>query len=133
MRRVRIVSDGKKPGHSRVLDAESGEEIEGVSAIHLLMRAGDVPVLTLETPQPCLELDVAALAETKPESDTFEDRHGRVWLRAAALAKSIRDNGIMCEIGRETAHSMTFTESLLKEWENKPVGPSKPRATSKED
>ena len=111
--KLRIESDGTWKG-TKVLDAETGEQLENVTGVHVRLprHDKDVAVAKIELIAPELIL----VADSAPESaDLLTDGKGRRWVRSKTLLKDIRGLGAVNPDGSVTCK---FTRGYLEDLED---------------
>lgn len=126
MRAVKIKADGKAPYLTHVTDADTGETVE-VTGIHVMIGVDKTPKVTLEMLAFESPLDIETedfeINETHP-LPTIKDKYGRQWVNAVWLAKTIREKGTMCVIGKDQhAVEHRFSDELLRNWETVETSP----------
>ncbi len=115
-----------------VLDAETGEKIENIRGIHIMMGVDKLPIVTIEQFQPELETDIEALAEIRgPQEQTVRDKRGQLWVNSTWLAGVIRKDGVMCQRNGALHIMHEFSDDLLREWEGVESGPTEGRNKEK--
>ena len=116
-------------------DADTGDMIQDVAGAHIQIRAGEMPKMTLEiNAHECpMEIETEDFKlEQKHLVDFVRDKNGNGWIRAAWLAKQIRENGTMCQHNGAKAVENRFSDELLQTWETvetRPQGGAKPQET----
>lgn len=87
--KLKVISDGTIAG-TKVLDRETGEELENVAGLHILIRSGKRSIVTMEILDPELMIE----AEKSPDfAEVIVDSKKKRWIRADVMARHVRECG----------------------------------------